>query len=177
MSVRKYREKLQTNIWKIYKASLWRNLSTGTPPKFFSAILCLVVLVYNWYVFQNSRFTEIIRHYCFRTNTIISHTFAYSSRWCRKLWQGLFRLCKTCESLASHAFYGELVFHPSPQAFVGRDERRAPLKTPAWEANERSTSYLLFSLDYLSTLLAPWTMTSFISAIPLIETNTIKLLP
>ena len=35
-------------------------------------------------------------------------------------------------------FLGELVFHPSPQtveqAFVGRDEKRAPLKMPAWEA-------------------------------------------
>ena len=41
------------------------------------------------------------------------------------------------------AFLGKLVFHPSlppppalpPQTpIVGRDERRAPLKTPAWEA-------------------------------------------
>ena len=24
---------------------------------------------------------------------------------------------------------------PAEQAFVGRDEKRAPLKTPAWEAN------------------------------------------
>ena len=29
------------------------------------------------------------------------------------------------------AFLGELVFHPSPQ---GRDEKQAPLKTPAWKA-------------------------------------------
>ena len=38
--------------------------------------------------------------------------------------------------LASHAgVLGELVFHPSPQTpFVGMDERRAPLKTPVWEA-------------------------------------------
>ena len=36
--------------------------------------------------------------------------------------------------LASHAaFLGELVFQPSPPS-VGRDEKRAPLKTPAWEA-------------------------------------------
>ena len=42
------------------KASLWRNLSTDTPPKFFSAILCFVALVYNWYFFfQNSRFMEL----------------------------------------------------------------------------------------------------------------------
>ena len=36
----------------------------------------------------------------------------------------------------TQAFLGELVFHPSPQtAFVGRDEKRALLKTPAWEAS------------------------------------------
>ena len=40
-----------------------RNLSTGTPPKFFSAILYLVALVYNCYFFQNSRFR-------FHTNTV-----------------------------------------------------------------------------------------------------------
>ena len=44
------------------KASVWRNLRTGTPPKFFSTILCFAALVYNWYFFQNSRFTEIMRH-------------------------------------------------------------------------------------------------------------------
>ena len=38
-------------------------LSTGTPPIFFRTILCFVALVYNWYFFQNSRFTEIIRNY------------------------------------------------------------------------------------------------------------------
>ena len=36
--------------------------------------------------------------------------------------------------LASHAdVFRGAVFHPSPQT-VGRDEKRAPLKTPAWEA-------------------------------------------
>ena len=39
------------NYRQIYgksKASLWRNLSTGTrPPIFFNTILCLVALVYN----------------------------------------------------------------------------------------------------------------------------------
>ena len=35
----------------------------------------------------------------------------------------------------TQAFLGELVFRPSPQtAFVRREEIRAPLKTPAWEA-------------------------------------------
>ena len=31
------------------------------PPKFFRTILRFVALVYNWYFFQNSRFTEIIQ--------------------------------------------------------------------------------------------------------------------
>ena len=57
--------KSQGNYRQIYgksKESLWRNLRTGTPPNFFRTILCFVALVYNWYFFQNSRFTEIIRH-------------------------------------------------------------------------------------------------------------------
>ena len=40
------------------------------------------------------------------------------------------------------------------QAFVGRDEKRAPLKTPAWEATVFMTS-LRQSHDY------PVTLTSF----------------
>ena len=36
------------------EASLWRNLSTGTPPKFFSAILCFVALVYNYIFFRTA---------------------------------------------------------------------------------------------------------------------------
>ena len=71
------------------KASVWRNLSTGTPPKFFSTILCFAALVYNWCFFQNSPFTEIMRHTDSHTNPVISHTFAYSSRWRRKPRQGL----------------------------------------------------------------------------------------
>ena len=35
------------------KASLWRNLSTGTPQNLFSTILCFVALVYMSYFFQN----------------------------------------------------------------------------------------------------------------------------
>jgi len=55
LSVRKSPEKLQTiNIcWKS-KASLRRNLSTGTPPNFFSTTFCFIALVYNWYFFQNA---------------------------------------------------------------------------------------------------------------------------
>ena len=33
LSVRKYREKLQTNIWKIHKASLWRNFMHRYAPE------------------------------------------------------------------------------------------------------------------------------------------------
>ena len=52
LSVRKSWEKLQT-IWKT-KASLWRNSSTGMPPKFFRTILCFVALIYNEYFFRAS---------------------------------------------------------------------------------------------------------------------------
>ena len=37
-------------------------LAQQRPPKFDSKILCYVALVYSSYFFQNSRFTEIIRH-------------------------------------------------------------------------------------------------------------------
>ena len=50
MSVRKSQENYR-QIYGKSKASLWRNLSTGTPPKFFRTILCFVALVYNWYIF------------------------------------------------------------------------------------------------------------------------------
>ena len=53
LSVRKSRENYRQMYGKS-KASLWRNLSIGTPPKFFRTILCFVALVYNWYFFQNS---------------------------------------------------------------------------------------------------------------------------
>ena len=36
------------------EANLSRNLSTGTPPKFFSAILCFVALVYNYIFFRTA---------------------------------------------------------------------------------------------------------------------------
>ena len=43
--------------------------------------------------------------------------------------------------IASHAgVFGELVFHPSP----GRDETRAPLKTPAWEATNINIIFRCF---------------------------------
>ena len=43
MSVRKSRENYR-QIYGKSEASLWRNLSTGTTPKFLSAILCFVAL-------------------------------------------------------------------------------------------------------------------------------------
>ena len=73
----------------------------------------------------------------------------------------------------TQAFLGELVFHPSrqtpaqpkttflsqakpgmlssvKQAFVGRDPKRAPLKTPAWEA-----TLVTATIDYITTALPP----------------------
>ena len=75
LSVRKSRENYR-QIYGKSKASLWINLSTGTPPNCFRTILCFVALVYS----------TLDSH----TNTVISHTFAYSSRWLRKPWRGLF---------------------------------------------------------------------------------------
>ena len=54
------RQKIQSHFFKFslhfsvtksqenYRQIYWRNLSTGTPPKFLSAILCFVALVYNY---------------------------------------------------------------------------------------------------------------------------------
>ena len=56
MFVRKSRENYR-QIYMIYgksKARLWRNLSTGMPPKFFRTILCIVALLYNWYFFRTA---------------------------------------------------------------------------------------------------------------------------
>ena len=53
LSVRKSRENCR-QIYGKSKASLWRNLSTGTPPKFFSAILCFVALVHNYIFFRTA---------------------------------------------------------------------------------------------------------------------------
>ena len=53
MSVRKSRENYR-QIYGKSKASLWRNLSTGTSPNFFRTILCFVALVYNWYFFRTA---------------------------------------------------------------------------------------------------------------------------
>ena len=45
------------------------------------------------------------------------------------------------QQVASHAcFLGELVFHPSHkgEGVVGRDKKRGPLNTSAWEATQQA---------------------------------------
>ena len=53
MSVRKSRQNYR-QIYGKSKASLWRNLSTGTPLKFFRTVLCFVALVYSWFFFRTA---------------------------------------------------------------------------------------------------------------------------
>ena len=60
------------------------------PKLFLGPILCFVALVYNWYFFLEQPFYGNYSTLDSHTNTVIFHTFAYSSRWRRKLWQGLF---------------------------------------------------------------------------------------
>ena len=43
---------------------------------------------------------------------------------------------------------------PAEQAFVGRDEKRAPLKTPAWEATS-ATERQKFHTDDVKSLRNP----------------------
>ena len=59
------RKKLQTNISEYVenlKQVCGQMEAQVLPPKFFSKILCCVAFIYNSYFYQNSRFTEIIRH-------------------------------------------------------------------------------------------------------------------
>ena len=88
MSVRKSRENYRQMYGKS-KASLWRNLSTGAPPNFFkdnplSCSFSLQLIFFGGQPFYGN-YSTLDSH----TNTVISHTFAYSSRWRRKPWQGL----------------------------------------------------------------------------------------
>ena len=62
-----------------------------TPSVFFSRILRSDALVYNSYFFLEQSFYGNYWTLDSQTNTVISHEFAYSSRWRRKPWQGLFR--------------------------------------------------------------------------------------
>ena len=64
--------------------------------------------------------------------------------------------------LASHAaFLGELVFQPSPQT-VGRDEKRAPLKTPAWEAKLYGVYLEPLNSSYVGDFSGSWILKGFI---------------
>ena len=83
LSVRKSRENYR-QIYGKSKASLWRNLSTGTPPNFFqdNPLLCsfsLQLIFFSEQPFYGN-YSTLDSH----TNTVISHAFAYSSRWRRK---------------------------------------------------------------------------------------------
>ena len=94
------------------RASLWRNLSTGTPPDFFSTILFSEQPFYgNYWTFDS------------HTNTVISHTFAYSSRWRRKLWQGL---------LLSEGFTSYMLKIKDQSSKMGLDSKRLTNKKPPY---------------------------------------------
>ena len=63
----------------------------GMAPKCVIRILCWAALADNVYFCQNSRFTEIMRHYILiQIYTVISHAHTHSSRWLLKPWQSLF---------------------------------------------------------------------------------------
>ena len=53
--------KIADKYKKIYSKGL-EKFKHSDGSKLVSKILCCAVLVYNSYIFQNSRFTEIIRH-------------------------------------------------------------------------------------------------------------------
>ena len=44
------------------------------------------------------------------------------------------------------------------QAFVGRDEKRAPLKTPAWEASGVFDSYIIVRVSSFIRNLQPFSL-------------------
>ena len=92
------------------RASLWRNLSTGTPPDFFGTILFSEQPFYgNYWTLDSHR------------NTVISHTFAYSSRWRRKLWQSL---------LLSEGFTSYMLKIKDQSSKRGLDSKRLTKKPP-----------------------------------------------
>ena len=57
LSVRKSRENYR-QIYVKSKASLWRNLSTGTPPKLFRTILCTFNNNLQLYIFRTAVFSD-----------------------------------------------------------------------------------------------------------------------
>ena len=66
------------------KPSVWRNLSTVTVPKicYYNPLLCSFSLQFIF--FSEQALYENYSTSDSHTNTVISHAFAYSSRWRRK---------------------------------------------------------------------------------------------
>ena len=88
LSVRNSREKLQTNIGKILNKSL-EKFKLRYAPKMFKYNPLLRSFSLQLIFFSEKLFYWTYLTLDSHTNTVISHTFAYSSRWRRKPWQGL----------------------------------------------------------------------------------------
>ena len=88
MSATKFREKLQTKIWKILSKPLEKFKHKYAPKIFwYNPLFCsfsLQVIFFSELPFYRN-YSTLDSH----TNTAISHTLAYSSIWRRKPWQGL----------------------------------------------------------------------------------------
>ena len=69
-----------------------------TPSNFFRRILKSEALVYKSFFFSEQPFYGNYSTLDSHTRTVISHAFAYSSRWRRKSWQGLCSLKNITES-------------------------------------------------------------------------------
>ena len=82
-----------------------------TPSNFFSRILRSEALVYKSYFFSEQLFygnySKLVSH----TNTVISHAFAYSSRWRRKPWQGLL-IVQSTKFILAFKYLKEFFFLP-----------------------------------------------------------------
>ena len=83
LSVRKSPENYR-QIYGKSKASLWRNLSTGKPPIFFQDNPLLYNFRLQLIFLSEQSFYGNYSTLDSQTNTVISHTFAYSSGWRRK---------------------------------------------------------------------------------------------
>ena len=89
-------------MYRKFKKVVLSLLVHVTPLNFFSRILRSEALVYKSYFFQRSPFYRNYSTLDSHTNTVISHTFAYSSRRRRKPWQGLLLLYKNETKLLLH---------------------------------------------------------------------------
>ena len=78
-------------------------LAHVTPSIFFNRFLRSEALVYNSFFFSEQPFYGNYLTLDSHANTVISHAFAYSSRWCRKPWQGW--------SIGFASQKGDFVFH------------------------------------------------------------------